>query len=230
MKTPSALKTAIKRTLKGRGGVTLVELVMVMAIMGILSVAVSILLSSASNAYKRSKDKVAAANIGYAVWYDVQERIKNSGQLYLATAADPAPPGLAIYAAPSDVEAIKDGEGNIITPSSRNVAYLVDYELYGADATSVEAFYGIYSVGFNFVPSKSDPAEENYDILTLIITLTSMRDGTVYECEPYTFIFSNLKSSADGIRINDDSAAGTANGYEKVYDSSYPCSYLYYRN
>lgn len=213
------MRNIIRKTIKSKAGVTLVELIMVMAIMGILSVAISTLVTSATNAYGRSRTKIAVANIGYSVWYDMEERIKNSSELYISTSAiEPPSTCNSFYTAASAYEA------------SRTVLYFRDasnLELYGSNSASVAAFYGDFKISLSFIPSKVNSSDENYTILTLIITCISISDGTVYTCEPYTFSLSNIKSTEDGILVNDFAGSGVA-GYDKTYSSSYTYSYLYF--
>lgn len=81
--THASEKKTRGRVLRNRRGVTLVELIAVIAIMGILAVTIGGLLTSASTAYAREKEASSARDIATAVSSAIALRIKKCTRLSL---------------------------------------------------------------------------------------------------------------------------------------------------
>ncbi len=144
--------------LKNRRGVTLVELIMVMAIMAILGVAVMTLTTSSLNMYTKGNDLIKKEEVAKLVIDFVDARLEKVTSVVVG------------------------GDGGINTgggiTSGKNVLKQGNAKIFGADEASEKAVYGGFSVHIVFKAERSSAAIQGYDMLTYTVYVYS--DGTNY--------------------------------------------------
>lgn len=77
------LKLAHKRALKNKRGVTFIELIAVVAIMGVLSVTIGSLLTSATSAYIRQKESASAKDVSQIVSKEIARKLTSCNSVFL---------------------------------------------------------------------------------------------------------------------------------------------------
>lgn len=77
------LKNAHKRALKNKRGVTFIELIAVVAIMGVLSVTIASLLTSATSAYIRQKESASAKDVSQIISKEISRKLTSCNSVFL---------------------------------------------------------------------------------------------------------------------------------------------------
>lgn len=135
--------------LKNKNGVTLVELIMVMAIMAILGVAVMTLTTSSLGMYTKGRDLITKEEVAKLTIDFINQKLEKATKIEVGGTGG-----------------LSTGAGRV---SGKKVLLRGSSKIFGADENSEKAVYGKYSVHIVFKAAKSSPAAEGYDMFSYTV-------------------------------------------------------------
>ncbi len=159
-------QTALGR-IKNRKGVTLVELIMVMAIMAILGVAVMTLTTSSLGMYNKGRDLITKEEVAKIVESYVSVKVEKATTLQIS-----------LSKATIEINGARLGTKQSEYSSGKTVLAYGGNAVFGADEASEKAIYGKYSVELKFI-------KESETIL--LVTVTVVEDGNASNAYVKTF-------------------------------------------
>lgn len=172
--------------IKNKKGVTLVELIMVMAIMAILGVAVMTLTTSSLGMYNKGRDLITKEEVAKLTVDFVNQKLEK------VTAINVGGTG-----------GLGTGTGRI---TGKKVLTNGNTKIFGADEASEKAVYGKYSVYIVFKAAKSSPTVENYDMFYYVVYVYedggNWRDGYSQQNYPTLINGPEITGSASAERIS----------------------------
>ncbi|HIU83014.1 MAG TPA: type II secretion system protein [Candidatus Faecicola pullistercoris] len=151
------------KLLKSKKGFTLIELTIVIAIMGILALTTTLLMTSSTDMYSKGRQLINSTEIANIVLKNVEAEVRKCENITIIGAGGARPSANTIYAS-----ALGSG-----TYAEKVVLKKGDAEYFGIadDDASIFALYGNYDISLSFKAQKSDNTSDIFDILIITVNV-----------------------------------------------------------
>lgn len=150
------------KLLKSKKGFTLIELTIVIAIMGILALTTTLLMTSSTDMYSKGRQLINSTEIANIVLKNVEAEVRKCENITIIGA------GGATTANTINASALGSG-----TYAEKVVLKKGPVEYFGiaGDDASIFALYGNYDISLSFKAQKSDNTSDIFDILIITVNV-----------------------------------------------------------